>query len=334
MASAMQTASGPHVHANGRVYDPALGRFLSVDPVFQSAHNGQSLNPYSYVMNNPLSMTDPTGYTGACTAAASGENTGTSCQDTGLKPGDTTSIQVKVSATEIGSHITEHGTATMTGVVQKDGSVAVYLGSGSTENSGNGSKGQNDTDKPGANQTDLLGATTRPNSNNPSANSNQAPVSQGNKAVLTDKQIGNIIFNETKSLSGPYIEQGREVIANTIINGDEKYGGRRPDAASAVVDEDALSKHDKATLSNIRRAVTIVREERSNGIDGAHGATEFGLRDLSKFTKTGWVGLNSAIRLSTGSLPIHGSEVGPFKNSFPTDDLGKTDIYLVLFHQP
>lgn len=48
-------------HMNGRVYDPQLGRFLSVDPVFQFPTNTQSLNPYSYVLNSPLTLTDPTG---------------------------------------------------------------------------------------------------------------------------------------------------------------------------------------------------------------------------------------------------------------------------------
>ena len=47
---------------NGRVYDYDLGRFLSVDPIIQFPANSQSLNPYSYIMNNPLSGTDPTGY--------------------------------------------------------------------------------------------------------------------------------------------------------------------------------------------------------------------------------------------------------------------------------
>ena len=47
---------------NGRAYDYNLGRFLSVDPVIQSPGNSQSLNPYSYIMNNPLAGTDPTGY--------------------------------------------------------------------------------------------------------------------------------------------------------------------------------------------------------------------------------------------------------------------------------
>ena len=52
---------------NGRVYDYNLGRFMSVDPVIQSPTNSQSINPYSYIMNNPLSGTDPTGY--ACAAS-------------------------------------------------------------------------------------------------------------------------------------------------------------------------------------------------------------------------------------------------------------------------
>jgi RHS repeat-associated protein len=51
------------IHMNGRVYDPAIGRFLSVDPVFQFPENTQSLNSYTYVLNSPLSHTDPTGYT-------------------------------------------------------------------------------------------------------------------------------------------------------------------------------------------------------------------------------------------------------------------------------
>ena len=50
------------VHMNGRAYDYNLGRFLSVDPLIQAPGNSQSLNPYSYIMNNPLSGTDPTGY--------------------------------------------------------------------------------------------------------------------------------------------------------------------------------------------------------------------------------------------------------------------------------
>ncbi|AOT07731.1 RHS repeat-associated core domain-containing protein [Pseudoalteromonas luteoviolacea] len=54
------------IHMNGRVYDYNLGRFMSVDPIIQSPGNSQSVNPYSYIMNNPLGGTDPTGYSSAC----------------------------------------------------------------------------------------------------------------------------------------------------------------------------------------------------------------------------------------------------------------------------
>ncbi|VVH52016.1 hypothetical protein BPUTSESOX_619, partial [uncultured Gammaproteobacteria bacterium] len=50
------------IHMNGRVYDPQIGRFLSADPYIQAPYNTQSYNRYSYVMNNPLKYTDPSGY--------------------------------------------------------------------------------------------------------------------------------------------------------------------------------------------------------------------------------------------------------------------------------
>jgi RHS repeat-associated protein len=50
------------IHMNGRVYDATLARFLSSDPHIQSGALTQSYNRYSYVMNNPLKYTDPSGY--------------------------------------------------------------------------------------------------------------------------------------------------------------------------------------------------------------------------------------------------------------------------------
>ncbi len=38
------------------------GRFLQADLFVQEPFNTQSLNRYSYVMNNPLNATDPSGY--------------------------------------------------------------------------------------------------------------------------------------------------------------------------------------------------------------------------------------------------------------------------------
>ena len=49
------------IHMNGRVYDPIVGRFVSPDPWIQDPENSQSFNRYSYVWNNPLKYTDPTG---------------------------------------------------------------------------------------------------------------------------------------------------------------------------------------------------------------------------------------------------------------------------------
>ena len=50
------------IHMNGRIYDPELGRMLSPDPVVQAPTVGQNYNRYSYVLNNPLKYTDPSGY--------------------------------------------------------------------------------------------------------------------------------------------------------------------------------------------------------------------------------------------------------------------------------
>ena len=50
------------IHMNGRVYDYNVARFASIDPFIQVPKFSQSVNPYSYIMNNPLAGTDPSGY--------------------------------------------------------------------------------------------------------------------------------------------------------------------------------------------------------------------------------------------------------------------------------
>ena len=49
------------INMRGRIYDRDQYRFLSPDPVIAAPLFGQSYNPYSYVLNNPLRFTDPTG---------------------------------------------------------------------------------------------------------------------------------------------------------------------------------------------------------------------------------------------------------------------------------
>uniref|UniRef100_UPI0023E875D3 RHS repeat protein n=1 Tax=Pseudoalteromonas rubra TaxID=43658 RepID=UPI0023E875D3 len=50
------------IHMNGRIYDANLGRFLQADPFVQFPDVTQSHNRYSYVLNNPLTYNDPSGY--------------------------------------------------------------------------------------------------------------------------------------------------------------------------------------------------------------------------------------------------------------------------------
>ena len=49
------------INMNGRMYEPNLGRFISVDPYVQEPANLQNYNRYSYCLNNPLKYTDPSG---------------------------------------------------------------------------------------------------------------------------------------------------------------------------------------------------------------------------------------------------------------------------------
>jgi hypothetical protein len=44
------------------MYDPIIGRFISPDSIVPDLYNPQSLNRYSYCLNNPLRYTDPTGH--------------------------------------------------------------------------------------------------------------------------------------------------------------------------------------------------------------------------------------------------------------------------------
>jgi RHS repeat-associated protein len=49
------------VYMQARYYDPAVGRFLSVDPASQSSEDTFYINRYAYVSNNPINKVDPTG---------------------------------------------------------------------------------------------------------------------------------------------------------------------------------------------------------------------------------------------------------------------------------
>jgi RHS repeat-associated protein len=52
------------VNMNGRIYDPALARFLTPDPLVSMRSPSQSWNRYSYAENSPLRFVDPSGFDG------------------------------------------------------------------------------------------------------------------------------------------------------------------------------------------------------------------------------------------------------------------------------
>jgi RHS repeat-associated protein len=50
------------INMNGRVFDPAISRFLSADPGIQAPQFMQDYNRYSYTVNNPMRFYDPSGF--------------------------------------------------------------------------------------------------------------------------------------------------------------------------------------------------------------------------------------------------------------------------------
>jgi RHS repeat-associated protein len=63
-----------------RFYDPAIGRFPSVDPL---AHKRPGLSPYNYVQNNPIMRIDPTGMLDTIPGSFTGKPLPESAEKTG-----------------------------------------------------------------------------------------------------------------------------------------------------------------------------------------------------------------------------------------------------------
>jgi RHS repeat-associated protein len=57
-----ESGLGSLMYFRARFYSPLVGRFVSADSIVPGAGNPQSLNRYSYTLNNPLKYIDPTGH--------------------------------------------------------------------------------------------------------------------------------------------------------------------------------------------------------------------------------------------------------------------------------
>ena len=53
------------INMQGRMYDPRSRRFLTPDPVVGAPLEAGGINPYSYVLNDPMNLTDPSGFQAA-----------------------------------------------------------------------------------------------------------------------------------------------------------------------------------------------------------------------------------------------------------------------------
>ena len=124
----------------------------------------------------------------------------------------------------------------------------------------------------------------------------------------SDAQIASIIFNETRSLSGPKVDAARINIAHAIINSESQ--GSAPLMASQVA---KVPDAEKAIYQASLTAVQSARSSVKSGVDPTAGAKHF------NFRKNNWPGDFQGYKLKTS--------IGPLDNSYPTDDLPKSGIY-------
>jgi hypothetical protein len=143
------------------------------------------------------------------------------------------------------------------------------------------------------------------------------PAKHGAKhsGALTDQQMANIVFNETRSLSGDAISDARKNIAHTLINAQLKPG-RRPETGPTVAH---IPKQESDAYQACVAAVAAAREERKNQIDPTKGATNF------NFRKNNSVGDFFGFHVRT--------QIGPLDNSYPTKALPAANIYANTYGQ-
>jgi len=114
---------------NGRVYDYNLGRFLSVDPYIAFPEDSQSINPYSYLMNNPMSGTDPSGYLPSiCGLGEVSRCEGGATEFLNGQRGDAAvaDFRSEKPAYQLTINFSNGAKASVTARVEEDGSLAIY----------------------------------------------------------------------------------------------------------------------------------------------------------------------------------------------------------------
>ncbi len=130
---------------------------------------------------------------------------------------------------------------------------------------------------------------------------------------LSINEIANVIYNETRSLSGPNLDVARYYIAQAIINGDIDFGERRPLTAPTIA---TVAPGDQTIYAAALLAASEAVLDHSVGIDPTHGAFHFNFRNNT------WAGPFETYPLSIS--------VGPFDNSYP-GKLHQSGIYANIY---
>ena len=125
--------------------------------------------------------------------------------------------------------------------------------------------------------------------------------------LKNDHQLANIIFNETRSLSGPGIAQARVNIVHAIINAEYS-----PHAIPEMAPSTAhVPRQEIGIYSSCLAAVLTAHSDIQDGHDPTNGATHFNFR----------VGPSTA---SFFNLQLQ-TQAGPLKNSNPRPPLNSKD---------
>jgi RHS repeat-associated protein len=75
------------IDMGGRVYDPLAARFTTPDPILQAPFSSQGQNRYAYVFNDPVNLTDPSGFMADGAGAGVGAFTAEVIASSALKAG-------------------------------------------------------------------------------------------------------------------------------------------------------------------------------------------------------------------------------------------------------
>jgi RHS repeat-associated protein len=135
--------------------------------------------------------------------------------------------------------------------------------------------------------------------------------------LLTPEQIGNIVFRETRSLSGNEINDARYDLAQTIINADKRWGDDRSKyAKTASTDTPKVYPGEEQTYIDAQAAAKKAACDNQKGIDSTEGSTNFDLSDNP-------LGIG-ALEIMTGYIPF--DKYGPFNNAYPNSKYPKAQL--------